>query len=128
MTDTDAAIRAWLAASAGVTAIAGARIYASRSLPAGYEPEKGPALLFSARGGGQDHSSKVLKPSYQFQSYAATEASARSLDRAVYDAMNDREYQQIKSARLETFPQTLVDQETGWPFVLTYYQFLIGNP
>ena len=127
MTDIEAAIRTWLASIAGIAAIAGQRIIASVSLPDGYRPDQGPALLFKVQGGGQDYSSQVLNPRVQFQSYAETEADARRLDRAVYDGINDRQFTGIKMARLDVLPVLLAEPETGWPFVLTFYRFWIAN-
>lgn len=127
MIDCDAAVRAFLAAKPALFVLTGTRIYASMDLPAGYTPDSGAALLFSARGGGQDYSSKVLSPSYTFRCYAATEAAARALSQTLYDALNDRAGGKLKYARLENIPTLLSEPSTGWPFMLAFYRILIGN-
>lgn len=127
MIDIDATIHAYLIQQAGLTVLAGPRIFASLYLPKGYKPADGPALLFSPRGGAVDYSSLVLNPSYQFRSYGKTLASARELDRALFDALNDVSYCDIKSARMEAIGQPLQEPDTGWPFVLSFYRIFIGN-
>lgn len=127
MRDTDAALTAFLLAQPGLTAITGRRIHASLYWPKGYTPDQGPLLLFNPRGGGQDYSSLVLSPSYQFRSFAATQAEARRLDRALYDNLNDKQCYPIKMARLETIGQLFLEQDTGWPFVLSFYQISFSN-
>lgn len=127
MVDTDAALTTFLLAQASLTAVAGRRIHASLYLPKGYAPEDGPALLFNARGGGQDYSNLVLSPSYQFRSFGLTQAEARRLDRALYDALNDAQCYPIKIARLETIGQLFEEPDTGWPFVLSFYRINFSN-
>lgn len=128
MIDCDAALRSYLAGQANLVALAGARIYASPDSPPGVTPALGSILLFNARGGQQDYSSKVLSPSYQFRSIAATEEAASDLNRALYDALNDqRPGHPMLYARLEGFPVLLIDPETLWPFVLSFYIVIFSN-
>jgi hypothetical protein len=127
MRDTDAALTAFLLARPGLTAVAGQRIHASLYLPKGYKPDDGPALIFNPRGGGQDYSRLVLSPSYQFRSFGLTQAEARRLDRALYDALNDAQCYPIKMARMESIGQLFQEPDTGWPFVLTFYRIDFCN-
>ncbi len=129
MIDIHAKIRAYLASLPGVTAAFGGRIYASRTLPAGYKPEQGPACLFAIRGGGQDFSSKLLTPSVQFRIYAVTEAEVIKATTALYDAINDTQSRGICYARLEdgTLPQMLSEPVMEWPYMLMYIKFHIQN-
>jgi hypothetical protein len=85
-------------------------------------------LLFATRGGGQEYSSRVLDPSYQFRAYASTEAAARQVDRVLFDVLNDAKAAGILSARLESFPVLLMEPETGWPFALSFYRLMMTNP
>lgn len=129
MTDTDAVLRAFVVAQAGVTALVGTRVHASDKLPAGYSPvTNGPAILLKVRGGQQDFPGKTLYPSYQFECYAATEALARQVSNALFDAINHKASGLIKQIRLEVMPVLLTDPDTGWPFVLSYYKTVFGNP
>lgn len=127
MTDLEAVVATWIEAQAGVVALAGARIYASRSLPPGYNPAKnGPAILFVTRGGSaQDHSGKVHFPSMQFQSFASNESVARQLAMALFDAINNKGNGKVKKAWASGPPQLLTDPSTGWPFVLQFFDFII---
>jgi len=127
LTDVDAVVREFLASQTVLTNYTDDRIYASVDMPAGYTPEDGPAVLFGVRGGGQDYSSKVLEPSYQFRTYAKTERQAREVDRALYTALNDQKFGLVKSAVMETMAQLLAEPETGWPVMLTFYRLLVGN-
>lgn len=130
MIDLDSHIRDLLVADLDVYGFTGERIFASTDLPTGYTPDAGAAVLFSARGGqGPDESGLILWPSYQFRSYAATEAQAREVDHAVFRALNFRRSERIKMARLDVYPQVLRQQEPepAWPFVLSYYQVIIAD-
>lgn len=127
MLDTDAALTGFLLAQPGLTAVAGQRIHASLYYPKGYEPADGPLLLFNPRGGGQDYTSLVLSPSYQFRSFGATQKEARQLDRALYDALNDAQCYPIKMARMEAIGQLLQEPDTRWPFVLSFYRIDFSN-
>lgn len=127
MRDTDAALTQFLLSQPSLTTVAGRRIHASMSWPKGYAPEQGPLLLFNVRGGGQDYTSLVLQPSYQFRSFGLTEAEARRLDRALYDALNDAQCFPIKMARLESIGQLFEEPDTRWPFVLSFYRIAFSN-
>jgi hypothetical protein len=127
MRDIDSALTAFLLAQPGLTAVAGQRIHASLYLPKGYKPDDGPAMIFNPRGGGQDYSSLVLSPSYQFRSFGLTQAEARRLDLALYDALNDAQCFPIKMARMESIGQLFQEPDTGWPFVLTFYRIDFSN-
>lgn len=127
MIDADAEVRRYLAGIPALAAWFGKRIYAAVNLPMGYKIEDGPALLFAMRGGTQDYSSRVIRPSYQFRLYAGTEADARKSAALLYDNLNDKSSGAIKMARLEVLPTLLRDQETDWPFMLAFYQLQIAN-
>lgn len=130
MTDIDSHIRDLLVADPGLIPLVGQRVYASTDLPTGYTPDDGPAILFAVRGGrGPDESGLVLWPSYQFRCYASTEALAREVDHAVFRALSFTRSDRIKMARLDVFPQLLrqQDPEPAWPFVLSFYQVIIGD-
>lgn len=128
MIDQEALIRQWLVSESAITTLTGQRVYASTALPAGYKPTDGPALLFKIRGGRSDYSSRILRPSVQFEAYALTEALARQLAMALHDVINDQGYQKISIARLEVQPVPLQHPETQWPYILSFYVFHIQNP
>ena len=132
MVDVEAVIRAHLVAQTtpaleALYALTGDRIYASRSLPPKYRPANGQAILFSTRGGGQDYSSAILRPSVQYQCFGLDEGAARTAYRALYDALNDQSGVGITQSRLETQGQLLTDPESTWPYVLCAFQHAIRN-
>lgn len=127
MVDTDAVLRSFLIQNPGVTGLAGKRIFAGVNPPPGYKPADGPALVFSIRGGLPDYSNLMLAPSYQFRCIAITLAEARTLDRALYEALQDKSGIGVKIARMEAIGQPLTEPSTGWPFVLSYYRIFFNN-
>ena len=126
MVDIEKSIRDYLVGTT-VYDLTAARVHANTSLPAGYTPADGPALLFAVRGGGQDYTSQVYAASVQFQAYAATPAECRALDRRLYEQLNDVKAGAILFARLEQLGQLLTEPQTDWPFVLSYYQIMVRN-
>lgn len=129
MIDLEAKIRAYLIARAEITAIFGRRVYASRSLPAGYRPEQGPALLFTVRGGRQAYHAQLFSPSVQFRAYAKDDASATHAGRMLHESINDRQAHGLAYIRMEdgTLPTLLNDPETSWPYSLSFYTFHVQN-
>lgn len=127
MIDSLLALRNYLITRDEIDALTGDRVFASPYLPRGYVPDDGPALLFSIRGGDQDYASQVLRPSFQFRSYALTHELAMELDRALYDNLNDAFCIDIKMARMEAIGQLLNEPQTGWPYVLSFYRVHFNN-
>lgn len=128
MVDADEKVRRHLGGVPAVAGLFGSRLFAGSRLPAGFNIETGPALLFTPRGGGQDFSGKHHTPSFQFRAYAKTEALAREASRVLYDALNDKPSREIKSGRLEGYPAMLRDPDTQWPYMLSFYRIGLANP
>lgn len=129
MINISATIRAYLALNAQVSAVFGQRIYAARSLPAGYTPERGPGLLVSVRGGGQAFHSQLYLPSMQMRIYARTESEASAAAVQLYEAINDTQSREFAYVRMEegTLPTLLNEPGTNWPYVLCYFTFQVRN-
>lgn len=129
MIDIEAQARKYVAGLAGVQAVFGTRVYAGRSLPAGYLPSSGPAALMGIRGGGQAFHSNLYMTSMQIRVYAETEAKAREAGRDLYDAINDTQSKVFAYVRLEegTLPTLLNEPGANWPYVLCYYTFQTRN-
>lgn len=127
MTDVEAVLRAYLAGQAGIAALAGNRIYAAVDPPAGYTPDDGAAIVLGIRGGGQAYHSKTLIASVQMRCFGATATAARALDRALYGALNDKQAAGIPWARLDVLGTLLMDPETGWQYVLSYWTVMVSN-
>jgi hypothetical protein len=125
--DAEKVIRAYLATDDALNRLVGERIHAGTHLPPGYKPMDGPAILFAVRGGSQHYSNAVLQISAQYQCFAATDALAREVARALYDALNDQAAQGIKQSRLEAPGQLLADPETGWHFVFSAFRHWLVN-
>lgn len=127
MTDTDAELRKFLVGQSALVALIGQRLYASQTLPTGYTPQTGAALLFSVRGGPQDYSGKVLMPSYQFRGYAQDETLARKVGHALYDVLDGAKSGKMKMAVLEVVPILLTDPDTRWIYSLSFYKISFSN-
>lgn len=129
MIDVGAAIRQYLLMQGDLTALVGSRIYAeSDSPPPGYKPgSDGPAVCFKTRGGSHDFSDKLLLPSVQVKVYADTTLRANEAYRALYDALHNGHDATMRWAQSETLGVTLLEPETGWAFVLVYFQVWIAN-
>lgn len=126
MIDIEATVRARLVANVALAALTGPRIYASVTLPAGYQPSLGPAVIFNVNGGSPDYA-PVLRPTLMFRSYGLTEAIARQTDRAVFDALHDYRGGAVMSVRNDVLGQLLAESDTQWRFVLSYYKAMLLN-
>lgn len=126
MVDIEGAVRDYLMSVGAVTALTGSRIYAARDVPpAGYAPSQGAAIVFKVRGGNLDYPSLHARPSLQFKCYGLSEAAAIDLYRALVDALQDLRSWPIRHVELEILGQTLEEPDTGWVFVLAFFQAIL---
>ena len=113
-------VLAQLPAPAGVAQ----RVYAGLTLPTGYKPADGRAILMRMAGGDTDYSGHMLRPVMQIECYGPTEADAVAVDLALLDILNNKRvcggY-----CRVQTLGTLLADPETEWRFVLSYYQLFV---
>lgn len=122
MNDAGAMIRTSLLTQAALTAITSTRIWAERSTPiVGYKPQDGGAIAFKVRGGGLMYHNGLMSPSVQFKCYGLDEATANTVYRALFDVLHDQAFASIRAATCEVLGQTSLEQDTLWPFVLTYF-------
>lgn len=136
MVDTDAIIRAYLAADPGVAGVVGVRVYCPR-LP---EDCTLPALSFFTRGGAPLPSyTRVVTPSIQIDCWATTLAVARQLYGEVYEALHAHwgypvviggTTYAIMSAQEEVHGQDMMDVDGAGSFigywrVLSFYSVAI---
>jgi hypothetical protein len=122
-------VRSYLLTKTALTALVSSRIYAERNNPPpGYTPGIGGAITFKRRGGAPDYSGALVVPSYQFKCYAATEADANQVYRALYDALQEGKSADIKFAVLETVGETLREPDSQWIYVLCFFTILVANP
>jgi hypothetical protein len=123
------AVRDFLVAQGALTALTGGRIWAGRDVPPpGYQPADGGAICLNVRGGSVDESDALVLPSVQFKCYGADEVGANEVYRALYDALHNAQAAVVRWARCEILGQTLQEPETGWTFVLAFFQVTIANP
>ncbi len=131
MIDAEGSVQEYLLSGAGATldlaALVDDRIYIDLVLPTGYTIQSGDALVFKTRAGSQAYHSHSLNPSMQFLSYSTTRNGAAAIDRALYEALNDRQTEYFKMARLQT-PGQLLRQPGGMFYYLSFWRFWIGNP
>jgi len=106
----------------------GTRIHADADTPpAGYTPADGPCYCFKARGGIDEDTEVIQIVSMQFKCYGDTNIAARQAYRALNDVLKTAKTYRIMSARREALGVTLNEPDTGWPYVLVYYSFMINT-
>lgn len=137
MIDTDAIIKSFLATDTALAVLVGTRIYCPR-LPEGATL---PAIGFFTRGGtSTPYIPEIPEPSVQFDCWAKDEEIAgvevkgsivaRQVYRALYDALQGIQNvavgsNYILSAREEVQGQDLIDPDTGWNRVLTFFEIMV---
>lgn len=131
MIDAEESVKQYLlsgvAATLALAALVDDRIYIDLALPVGYTIQSGDALVFKTRAGSQAYHSHSFNPSMQFLSYSATRDGAAAIDQALYGALNDRQTEYFKMARLQT-PGQLLRQPGGLFYYLSFYRVWVGNP
>lgn len=128
-------IYTYLASVTAVTDIASSRIWADRNTPPKtYRPDDGPAIAFAARGGLPAYDSRILRVSYKFKFYGATNSptvspqlSAVNLYRATYDALQDRAFASVRWGGCEVIAQQLEEFALNWPYTLAFFEFVPIN-
>lgn len=126
--DAHAAIREILLADTAVYTIAGNRIYASPRTPDGFNPSENPGVQFFSRGGKTDSEAPITRPSMQFKCWGATGPIASDLYQAVKAALQDKRsittYGTLLTAYEQVTVHPMIDPETGWNFVLAFFEFV----
>jgi len=121
------ALRAELVSKPLLTSLVGSRIYAEADYPAeGYTPAVGPAICFKASGGTIDASNALLVPRVQFKCYAANEVQCQQTSWRLFDALHFQHGAAVRWATQQTVPVTLREPESGWLFVLVYYNVWVA--
>lgn len=133
MIDPTTIVKTYLGTNAALTALIGTRQWGGRSVPVTrYRPEQGGALVYRARGGPPptDEFSKLLRVSYQFKCYGATEVAANAVNGALFDALEGAAYGAMIHAGLEVAGQELREramEPNDWPYVLVFYLLHFRN-
>lgn len=137
MIDEPGVIRAFLAGQSAISDLVGSRLYAETDVPPeGYRPAQGSALVLLVRGGEAlgEQRAALLRPSVQVKCYGGggsaweQRRSARALYRALFDVLEDARDGTVLGATLEVGGQMLAEPDTGWPFVLAFWEFTVRNP
>lgn len=107
------------------------QLYSPRLAP-NWKPIMGPAISHFVRGGPEPSLyTPTVQPSYQVTTWAATPKLARQVHSLAYAALHGAGPQSIatvdgtasiKWGKAETFPQDIVDPETGWFTVTSFFQ------
>jgi len=125
--DSSSVVMSYLRTVTALTALVGTRIYGLR-LP---ESPTLPAVVFQARGGqANPEIPDLAAPSYQFTCWGGTQREARQVYRALYDGLQGLSNQavgdnMIVSAVEEVQGQEMIDPDTEWHFVLTFFSLLV---
>ena len=128
MIDTNAVLLEWLkTAGTGLYTLVATRVYCPR-LPVGFV-NSAPALEVFRRGGNSKIEHAEHAASFQIKCYGGSTnaGDAESVYQALYDRLHDTEGQDTTSGNImaayeEQMGQSLIDPETGWPFVLTFWR------
>lgn len=110
----------------GVTAQVDDRVFLGASLPEGYEPRDGPAVLFNLRGGPFGIAGRVLNAAVVVRCYALTDEACIDLWRVCADEWLNRKHGTV-TVQQDTLPQLLREPSTGWLFSLTFWTFWVKN-
>ena len=125
MIDSNAAIVEFLKTDAPLTTKVGTNIYVGR-LKDGFN--LGPAVVVSTRGGRAELYVPHIRPSVQFKCYGSTQIEAREVYRLIFDALDGIDGvtlvsgRHIANALEEVHGQDLIDPDTNWPFVLSFFE------
>ena len=123
MVDAHAAVLGFLETNLpGVTIAA-----AVETAPKGYKPSDGSLIVFKARGGNHAYEADHLFPSMQFKCYGLTELAAMTLYRSLFDTLNHSSGAGVKWAESEVLGQPLYEPDTGWPYVLAFFNVTVAN-
>jgi hypothetical protein len=126
--DAPAVLREFLWGQIELTTYTEERIWAERDTPPpDYTPADGGAICFKRRGGPIDYTGQVLRHSFQFKCYGADEMEANEVYRALFDVLNYPVDAAVRAAEQETMGQTLLETDTDWVFVLTFFEVTIFN-
>lgn len=95
--------------------------------PDGYKPEDGPGLAFRTRGGAETEENALLIPSCQFKAYGTNPTDAWANYLALDAAISGPSDTSIAWAIQEGMGVPLMEPDSGWDFVLAYYQVYVRN-
>ncbi len=108
--------------------LVGQRIYCHRdNPPEGYAVADGPCICLKTRGGEVDETDELLVPSVQIKCIGRSEMEANTVYLALFGALHHRKSTLVRWAACEVLGQTLIDPETKWVFVLTYFTAWIAK-
>lgn len=106
--------------------LVGNRIYATR-LPEGFNNTHSALVLFT-RSGSCDLRAPLYSPSFQIKCYGGSPnmQASKTLYRSLHDVLHGAIHQNVTegclmSAHEEVLGQELIDPDTDWPYVLTFY-------
>ena len=126
MIDVLDAIRDFLVSRPNVAVLVGNRVYAGRAVPpVGYKPSDGQAIAFNVRGGNMSYDDDHIVASAQFKCYGSTELLANQLYHTLVDDVHNKHDSTVRWAILEILGHTLEEPDTEWPYVLTYFTFVV---
>lgn len=121
--NVQSALRTYLAAQLPTFSV-----YAGVTYPASsYKPGNGPGVAFKVRGGQETEEDQLLIPSVQFKVYGSSPLGASTNYLALDAVLKSPASSSILWTAQEGLGVNLVEPETGWDFVLAYYQVQIRN-
>jgi hypothetical protein len=126
--DDIAVVAAFLAQTgSALYTLCGTRIYYGR-LPTSFDNTQ-PAIHFQRRSGSRDTYLATAQPDMQFKCYGGSSniADAETVYRALADKLHAAHNEAVTAGAIVSADETqmgqpITDPETGWPYILTFYQ------
>lgn len=126
MIDAPKVLSDFLTANSDLHDLVGARIWAEYNTPpeaAHYKPSQGAGMVFKGAGGGMEAADTVLRSRWQFKVYGADSYVIRAAYLALVTALHDvRGRGGISSSSLEVPGTMLAEPDSGWLFMLTFFE------
>jgi hypothetical protein len=123
MRDALKPVRDMLLAHQPLVDLVGQRVYCHRdNPPEGYAVTTGPCVCLKTRGGDIDATDELLVLSVQIKCIGRSEVEANAVYRALFQALHGRQAAIVRWAMCEVLGQTLIEPETKWVVVLTYFE------
>lgn len=126
--DTMALVRQAIVADSSIVAMINDRCWCPRP-DKGYDAEQGPAISFFCRGAYNNPEIKEIEvPNVQVQCWALTSEDARALYSTVRARLHQLDQLQLTGGFLMSctevgYGQDVVDPDTNWNTVVTFFQF-----
>lgn len=132
MLDPNAALIAWLTSSPDLTNLVGGNIF-SPYLPEGFSAMEGQKGVVVRTRGGSTHPeiTELIEPSFAIEAWAMEAPTAKQIYGLIHDLLHGATSVNLGAkgfvvlAQEEVFGQDILDPETHWAMVVSYYKLML---